>query len=391
MEYSNNNGIQTPFVQNTDHYLSSYLPISSGSGGTGTVFGKLTIGDRMIFEQYDVMLWTPTMINAKKTVPFAADILRNIYIRDGRLRGEIVNTTQFDFLDAVIVIGNNIIPAGDIYSGETSSLDIPFDDSSVYKRPDEYLDSEFCRTSYRNYDDYPENYAELRRNRRIFENVIYDLFNSLQGNNRFVLLARNDQEIDYGLVINGKEPQKYNMSLIRVDSNFEFKAGQEVEIPGGLITPLYYQTGEVGWQEGMNSIRVHDTGPMEFVFMLPENLDVTEMRLLVEGYVPLYVKYRMAENTDNKHKIEILKNEYEYYLYNAETNRWDIIENDVTITDNPGKYIGAGGEVRMMINVVSLAQEDSDMYHSYPNGTYVTEYQQEILSVPEISLKGVAR
>ena len=42
----------------------------------------------------------------------------------------------------------------------------------------------------------------------------------------------------------------------------------------------------------------------------------------------------------------------------------------------------------MMINVVSLAQEDKDL--DYEQGIY-REYTREILSVPEISLKGVAR
>jgi hypothetical protein len=386
LEYSNNNGIETPLIQNNDYYYYSYRAVPGDSGGKAV--GKFTIGDRMVFEQYDVMLWTPTIINAKKTVPFTADLLKNIYLKNGSVKGEIANTTQYDLLDAVIVIGSNIIPVGDIYSGETQSVDIPFDGSNVYKRPDEYLDGEFCRSHYTNINDYPENYVELMKNRRIFENVIYDLFNRLQGNNRFVLLARNDQEIDYGLIVNDKEPQRYNQSLVSVENNLEFKAGEEVEIPGGIITPSYYQTGEVGWYEGMSSIRVNNTGQMEFVYTLPKNLDVAEMRLLVEGYVPLYMQYRMAENTDNNYKFEILENEYEYYLYNTETYKWDEIDSDVTITENPEKYIGAGREVRMMINVVSLAQEDKDL--DYEQGIY-REYTREILSVPEISLKGVAR
>jgi len=386
IEYSNNNGIQTPFVQNNDYYYYSYRAVPGDSGGK--VIGKYTIGDKLLFEQYDVMLWTPTIINAKKTVPFTADLLKKIYIKGGKLKGEIANTTQYDLLDAVIVIGNNIIPVGDIYSGETRSVDIPFDGSDVYKRPDEYLDGEFCRSSYSNINDYPENYAELMKNRRIFENVIYSLFDSLQGKNRFVLLARNDQEIDYGFVVNGKEPQKYSQSLVMVENNLEFKAGEEVEIPGGIITPTYYQTGDVGWYEGTNGIRVNNTGRMEFVFTLPKNLDVTEMHLMVEGYMPLYMKYRMAENTNSNYQYEVLQNEYKYYLYNTETYQWDEIDSDATIAENPVKYIGAGGEVRMMIDVVSLAQEDKDL--DYEQGIY-KEYMREILSVPEISLKGVAR
>jgi len=384
MEYSNDNGIQTPFVQYDDYYYYMYRPVSNASGGQ--VIGKYTIGDKISIEQYDVMLWTPTILNAKKTVPFSADLLKNIYIRGGKLKGEISNDTQFDLLDAVIIIGNSIIPVGDIYSGETMPLDIPFDGSNVYKHPEEYLDGEFCRSYYRSLSDYPENFMELMNRRRIFENVIYNLFSNTQGNNRFMLLARNEQEIDYGFTVNGKEPQKYSQSLIVVENNLEFKSGEEIEIPGGIITPTYY-TGDVGWYEGVNGIRVNNTGQMEFVFTLPEKLDVAEMRFIVEGYLPLYMKYRMVEDANDKYQFEVVKNEYEYYLYNAETNLWDEIENDTTITENPKKYIGAGREVRMMIKVVSLAQETKNLDDQ---GVY-KEYMRELLSVPEISLKGVAK
>ncbi|NLM26590.1 MAG: hypothetical protein GX211_00225 [Clostridiaceae bacterium] len=384
MEYPNDNGIETPFVLQEDYYYYMYRPVTDDSGGQ--LIGKYTTGDRTSIEQYDVMLWTPTVLNAKKTVPFAADLLKNIYIKSGKLKGEVVNTTQFDLLDAVIVIGNNIIPVGDIYSGETLPLDVSFDGNNVYKQPEEYLDSEFCRSYYRSLSDYPENFAERIKRRRIFENVIYNLFNNIQGNNRFMLLARNEQEIDYGFIINGKEPQKYSQSLVVVENNLEFKSGEEVEIPGGIITPSYY-TGDVGWYEGVNGIRVNNIGQMEFVFTLPGNLEVSEMRLSVEGYLPLYMKYRMVEEANDNYKFEVLENEYEYYLYNTETYQWDEIENNSTVTENPDKYIGAGGEVRMMIKVVSLAQETKDLDDQ---GVY-KEYMRELLSVPEISLKGVAR
>lgn len=42
----------------------------------------------------------------------------------------------------------------------------------------------------------------------------------------------------------------------------------------------------------------------------------------------------------------------------------------------------------MMIKVVSLAQENKDL--DYEQGIY-KEYMRELLSIPEISLKGVAK
>ncbi len=377
--YDEENGIRPPYTQNNDYYSYGYSEDIEGK-----LVSKYTIADQIIYEQYDVMLWTPLLLYANKTIPFDSSLIKSIYFEDGSLKGTIQNTTPFDLMDAVVIIGTNIIPIGDILSGDTQHVDIPMQGDRIYKRTEDYLDGEFGRTYYDNVKDYPADYQEMMRKRNIFENSIRQLFNNFQGRTRFVLLAQNDQIIDYGLVVNEKEPQKYNQNLIWVESSFEFQPGQEVEIPGGIIWPSYLQNKDVGWQEDLTGIRIHDTGDMEFVFQLPENLDVTEMQLSVESYLPLRIQYNMNQNAN----IEILTNQYAYSLYNVTTQNWDTIESNTTLSENPERYIGEGNEVRMKITVVALGQPDEkeesdrDVYR---------EYQNEMLSMPEIRVRGVAK
>lgn len=372
MEYGLNNGIQMPFLQYND---SRYY----GGEVQGQVVGKYTESDNIEFEQYNVMLWTPSVLNAVKTIPFDGNLLKDVYIKDGFLKGSITNTTPYDLLDAVILFGRNLIPIGDIISGDTMTLNIPFDDSSIYKSVDSYLDGEFTRSYYNNPADYPPNYKELLRKRNLLQNYLYDVYNSSAGA-KLNFIARNEQVIDYGLSVNNKKPEEYNHNLISLETELVFKAGEITEIPGGIIQANMYQSGEIGWIEE-NSIRVNNTGDMEFRFILPEKIEYTEISVSVEKYIPLYLQYNMQD--DPNYKLVMPNNEYEYYLYNTNSRSWDPVDAKATISDGVKNYIGAGNEVLLRISVIELGQPDLDIKYN--------RYEMEYLSMPEISVKGVAK
>lgn len=384
LQYDTNNGMKMPFLQGNDGYYRYY-----GDDVEGSVIGKYTMGDPAVFEQYDVMLWTPMLLNAEKTVPFGADLLKDIYLKDSTLLGRIANTTPYDLLDVAILVGPNIIPVGDILAGETKELHIDLDSHDVYKRPEEYLDDVFgwYYYSYSNPKDIPQDYTQRMQRRRLFENYLSEVYNSQIGRTRFVLLARNSQIIDYGITVNDKEPQKYNRNLIRVDSEFAFEPGKEMEIPGGIIVPSMYQNREVGWQDSQNTIRINNTGDLEFRFVLPDRLTVTGFELSVETYIPTYVQYNLQYNNGNM-QTQILTNKYEYYLYNVKTGQWDAIHAKTDIAQDLQRYIGSGNEVRMKISVVELGQATNQVDNN--TGMY-TYYEMELLSMPEITVRGVAK
>ncbi|MBP7175857.1 MAG: hypothetical protein KBA53_06525 [Thermoclostridium sp.] len=385
LEYNTSSGLNTPFIQNNDYYgYRNY-----GDNIEGQVVGKYTMGQPAIFEQYDVMLWTPMVLNAEKTIPFGGDVLKDLYLKGGKLMGSITNTTPYDLLDTVVIVGNHIIPVGDILAGEPKQVDIALDSKQVYKRPDEYLDGYFGRNYYNNPKDIPSNFQEMMRRRNLFESYINQGYGMQTGETKFSLLARNSQEIDYGLTVNDKQPQQYNQNLIRAESPFSFKPGWEVEIPAGIIMANMYQTKEVGWQDGNYGIRVNNTGEMEFQFNLPGKLSVTGFTLSVENYIPLYVKYNMEDNSNNGGvQTEVLSNKYEYALYNVKTGRWDSIEAKIDIDQDAYRYIGSGNEVRMKVTVVELGMALSE--EDYAAGIY-KQYEQELLGMPEISVRGVAK
>ncbi len=379
LEYNTGNGLKTPFIQNNDYYGYRYY----GDNVEAQVVGKYTMGDPAIFEQYDVMLWTPMMLRAEKTISFGGDILKDLYLKNGKLMGSINNTTPYDLLDTVVLVGNRIIPVGDILAGEAKSVNISLSSKEVYKQPEEYLDGVFGRSYYSNPRDVPSNFQEMMQRRRIFENYINESYNMQMGKTKFSLLARNRQEIDYGLTVNDKQPQKYNQNLIRAESDFSFQSGLEVEIPAGIIIASMYQNKEIGWQEGNYGIRVNNVGEMEFQFNLPEKLTVTGFNLSVENYIPLYVKYNMEDNRNNSRwQTEVLSNSYEYSLYNVKTRTWDTIEAKTVIDQDAYRYIGSGNEVRMKITVAELAQQNME------DGK---QYEMELLGMPEITVRGVAK
>lgn len=382
IEYDNDNGIQLPFT-NQDNYYRIY----GGAEPEGKVVAKYTTGNRNKLEQYDVALWTPKVLYAQKTIPFDGNILNNITIKDGKLKGIIENSTPYDLLDAVIIIGNNIIRIGDIVAGDSATLDIPFDSDDVYKLPEEYLDAMYGKNWYNTPKEYPENFRELNQKRRLVESYLYRFFSNNRGRTAFTLLAINEQEFDYGLTVNEKEPQKYNKNVFAMESALSFEPGQEIEIPAGIVIPSMYQENDIAWYETDNSLMIRGLGDLEFEFVLPSNLAVSEMRICSENYVPLSAKYRMSQDASGKMKI--LSNKYKFYLYNVQTKTWDEIQADTTggylfdttIKGNTAQYIGSGNEVRVKISVTELGQPDEEVYY----------YYDEVITIPEIYLKGVSK
>lgn len=381
LEYSDGNGIRSPFIRNEDRYYSYY-----GDGAAEQIVAKYTIGEPVTYEQYDVMLWTPIVLNAGKTVPFGADILQNLYLRDGKLAGRISNTSPYNLLDTVVIVGTNILYIGDVLAGDTKEVDIPLDSENVYERPDEFLDGVFGRTYYYNNRDIPSNYAQMMQRRSVIENYLYEVYNQQLGTTKYTLLARNNQTVDYGLTINDREPQKYFQNLIRMESELSFTPGEEVEIPHGIITASMYQEKDIGWQEGSNLLRIAKTGELEFLFILPDKLDVTSFRISIDNYIPLYVKYNMEANQNINMQTGILSNVYEYYLYNVKTQSWDIVDAK-KIEGDPSKHIGSGNEIRMKVKVVQLGQPDTGNADQDVN----IYYEYELLEMPEIYVRGVAK
>jgi len=383
VEYDNNNGVLTPFIEQNYNYWYGREDLES------KVVAKYTMGDRIKLEQYNVSLWTPKILYAEKTIPFDGSILDNITIKDGRIRGIIENSTPYDLLDAVLIIGSNIVRIGDIVAWDSVTLDIPFDSADVYKQPELYLDAVYGKNWYSSPKDYPENFLQLNQRRRLFESYIYNAYNNNRGKPVFTLLAMNEQDFEYGLTVNSKAPQKYNKNLFRLDSALRFEPGQEVEIPAGIIVPSLYQAQNVAWYDTNNILYVRNTGDFEFEFVLPENVTATEMRIYAESFMPIAAKYGISQGLSGQSKV--LPNKYKFYLYNVTTKTWDEIEADkrdgyifdIIINSNVSQYIGSGNEVRLKISVIELGMSDFTKELN-------VEYYEEMLTVPEIYIKGVS-
>lgn len=385
IEYGSSNGIKVPFIEH-DVYYGYY-----GRDTEGKVVAKYTISEPVKFEQYDVSLWSPKVLYAQQTIPFNGNILNNITIKDGRLKGTIENSTPYDLLDAMLIIGNNIVRIGDIVAWDSFTLDIPFDGTDVYKHPEDYLVAMYGSNYYNTPKEYPDNFKELNQKRRLFENYLSQAYNINRGKPTFTLLAMNEQEFDYGLTVNAKEPQKYNRNLISMESALNFVPGQEIEIPAGIVIPSMYQDSDIAWLESDNAIRIHDTGDLEFEFVLPENINVNEMRFYSEQYIPLHLKYTMSQ--DSSQQIDFLSNTYQFYIYNVKTKSWDEIKSDaadgyifdISIKGDTSQYIGLGNEVRMKISVVEIGEPYDE------DGKFMYYYYEEIITMPDIYLKGVSK
>ena len=105
--------------------------------------------------------------------------------------------------------------------------------------------------------------------------------------------------------------------------------------------------------------------------------------------MPKVAKYGIIQGLSGQSKV--LPNKYKFYLYNVTTKTWDEIEADkrdgyifdIIINSNVSQYIGSGNEVRLKISVIELGMSDFTKELN-------VEYYEEMLTVPEIYIKGVS-
>jgi len=395
IEYDSGNGIYSPFIER-ENYYRYYRGTADNQ-----IAAKYTVGDRVKYEQYNVALWTPKTLYAQKTIPFDGNILKNIQVKDGSIKGVIENTTPYDLLDAVLVIGNSIVRIGDIVAWDSVTLDIPLDSKDVFKRPDDYLEKLYGKTYYPNRRDYPPNFMELRQKRRLVEDYLDKTCSSSLGRPTFTLIAMNEQELSYDLTVNSKKPKTYNKNLVAVKSSLNFVKGQETEIPPGVITSSKYQGQDVAINDKEAGLGILNTGDLLFEYVLPDNIIVDEMRFTVGRYIPPDIKRYLEENPS----VRLSPNKYRFYLYNVITRAWDefAFESnrdlviDVTVKNNMSQYIGSGNEVGVRISVVELGQPvEIEGYYGYYNynmsiAAPSSYYYSERITMPDIYIKGVSK
>lgn len=385
LTYSNEDNIEFDVTQISNR---SYVVYNDGREPEGKVVSKIVFGELMNYMIYDVSMWEPKYLSAKKSEPFTDEIIGSVQIDDGKLRALVSNRTKYDFMEAFITVGNNFISAGDILSGKEKVIEADFNSDKVFHSLEEYLEAQYGRTNYPSNVKLPDDFQEKFRKRMTVEQLIQPMYYSLRGQTKIGLYALNNQNLGLDISINDETPVSYYTNGIFSSVDMTFEKGGKVDIPAGVILPQIDEYGplqNIASLDGDNGVSIMNKGDIDFTYSLPESIRPTEFSLEFDTYVPLYVKYNIedfkAENSNMQ--TQILQNEYEYYLYNKASDSWEQINDTHIEAKEAYKYVDDENKLKVRVRVVEMAGEDRKSYTGY--------VEQERLAFPALQLKGVAR
>jgi len=366
----------------------SYVVYGEGKEPEGRLVSRMVLTEPVNYELFDVSMWEPKYLTAKKSEPFQDRIINSVQIKDGKVKAVINNITKYDLMDAFITIGSNFISAGDIPSGQQKTVKADLNSEDVYKSFEEYLDAKYGRSYYSQNVKPPANFRENRRKRLLIERLLEPQYARIIGQTKIGLYALNYQDLGYDIKINGDQPALYSTNGIFSSMDMNFTSGQEFDIPAGIIFPEIAEQGieqKIDRIDSEYGLRINDVGDVDFIYTIPENMKITEFSLKFDTYVPLYVKYNIedmiARNANFQAKI--LQNKYEYYLYNNASDSWERINDTHIQSDNIQQYIDEKNRLVVRVSVVEVAKDDPSDGYDY--------VELEYLSYPGLQLKGVAQ
>ncbi|MCR4436786.1 MAG: hypothetical protein QHH06_14280 [Clostridiales bacterium] len=374
VEYDKNQNIEVnTSAVNREIYMGSFQQDNVNT----RILSKFTYSDPLSFELYDVRLWEPRYIYANKSKSINGFEINPVEISSGRLTAVIKNSTTYNLNDAFITLGSSFIDVGEIPAGEEKRLDVDLNGPSVKKRLDDFLDSHYAQPYYgAPGQKLPPDWPEKMRKRNIVESVLRNMLtNDTGGSPSILFFAFNYSDEGYNIIINGKEPKKYNTNIVYSGTPILFEKGKPVDIPPGIYKPVLEDTKNANLEDPVTEgVRVHNDGDVDFKFTLPANIKVETLKVDLSTFLPAYAKYR-AKAAGSAGQPAMAKNTYKYYIYNCSASRWDEIGSSFAVQSNASNYINSQGELRVRVNA---ALDKNGM-------------QEELLGLPELEISGVVK
>ena len=397
MSYGADSGI---VVQVQDNYYDPYgyrvYSLPQSNMDNVPLASKMTLSQPVVYELYNVYMWTPKYVQAKKSIPVEdLEIIKNISVANGRVSGLVDNTSGFDMNQAFIVIGNRPVYLGDILAGQQMSFDASLDKEDEESDLQSFLDKYYGSTQLRAGQKAPDNFREIVRKRNLMEAVlnrgmtVYGAGHTVMNNMTIRLFAYNFNDIGYDIQINDQYPEIFHANVIMMDKALRFEKSSRVEIPAGFIVPYLTMEGKGAYYDyssgyGYQGIRVEQKGNVDMIATMPQNIELDRVRIEFSTFLPYYARLMMlnqGNNTNNPFPIEILKNEYAYYVYNLATDQWEEVDSTFEIHEDIEHYVNSLNQLQIRIEVVEMAE--------YGSGG--VRYEREVLSMPDVSIEGVAR
>lgn len=367
-------------LENINDYYNYYNQSSSRD-----ITGKITSGNRNVYEIYDTSLWENVNFKSEKTIPIqtaAEGTFISIDLTEDEVTLNIFNKTPFDLETSYVKWGNSYGYIGELASMEHKEIAIDMTDMSSnlntlldQVRRDEGID----RYSRNSFDSELNSNLELLENSSDryygWEETLNLSFDEIQ------VVGINKSPIGYDILVNDVEPETFNKNIFTVTTQVEFTAGTKLNLPAGFVSPEFL----VSEHEGSNSYKgyvenrgyddqglfVYGERFIEATYTIPEYVEVEALRLKV---YPVFMEHEYYERNEFNNNNSLTDVDYE--IYNYQTEQYDkITDIESFFNVDIDKYLMDN----QLVFVYRINEIETDQYM---NG--------HALQVPELAVEGRA-
>lgn len=365
--------------RNDPYYSYNYDP--NVNEQPKTLSGKLTLGNPRKFEKYNTSLWSSVYITADKTIPFKADKMVTVELKDNLISITVKNTTPYVLQDAFVKWGQGFIYIGDLEPGEEKTAAEQID-KALYSSFETFIDKKMG-LKYFDYSKRPtkEEQNNMRKMELLMQRYVYNAYQMPNQNKKNVLnieeitlCALNNQDVGYEIVINNEEAERYATNIIEITSKLEFEKGSQVTFPFGIIMPTvnYYLDDQMNTMGGYEYqsydqyYRFYEQGIVSLKYHVPESISMTE------AIVNLGDVYNEQDYYNKTNGQPATPKNVQYQLLNAQTGAWEDVDKAVEISDS--KYLDSKGDITLRVDL----REGQSSNYSYA----------QMMKVPSISIEG---
>lgn len=236
---------------------------------------------------------------------------------DGSIVGKINNLSNLDLEDAVIFFGGSYKKLGDIKSGDKSEeIKLTISKAKAYTNRDWH---DIIDSLYRPYHGRRSNSSNEDLDDILNVNIKRDILeysNQASINkNRFFMLAWNRDQIGKSIKINNKEAKTLDRNLIILPLTIDYKKGDTVAIPYGVLYPDIVDIYKMDSEKEDNV--VYGEGYVVLGFKPEKNIELKAME----------IDYSL-----NKHR-----GKHEMFIYNFTTEKWEKTDKSNIYIDSSNK------------------------------------------------------
>lgn len=249
----------------------------------------------------------------------------NLTINNGKIVGDIKNSTNLDLADCLIIMPQGYYKIDSLKSGEAEKLDgktIVNSSGNIHEMINEVFFT-YNKNSSQMTEAERKQYMDKRQEGDVLQMMFNNGNEQIEGVN---FIAFSKTALHNPLIVNGKEAKKYERNILFFPIEFNFDNGQAIEYPFGFVPFDILNTSTLKYE--ISNRMFYGEGFAEIQYNLDKNMLVDEIEI----------------NTSTTASLS-------YTIFNIDKNSYEPLNNEILKGDGLKKYLSQTNTVKIKVEV----------------------------------------